>query len=68
VIKWWKRLFESRSLRDLRASRKDLHDNRNEAQKSVSAARLSGKNSYAALKVAERALEMLEKRQKGLKQ
>lgn len=68
MIGWWKRLFESQSLKALRASRKDLHDNKNEMQKSVATARQSGKKSSEALKVAERALQMLENRQNGLKQ
>jgi hypothetical protein len=61
VIGWLKRMFESRSHKELRASRRDLHDNKNEMQRSIATARQSGKKSSVALKVAEQALKMLEK-------
>jgi hypothetical protein len=59
-----KRLFESPSKKNLRASRKDLHDNRHEMQRSISTAMESGRKSTKALKVAEQALRTLEKHQK----
>jgi hypothetical protein len=63
VIGWIKRLFESESHKELRRSRKDLHDNRNEMQRSIATARQSGKKSSVALKVAEHALKRLEQRE-----
>jgi hypothetical protein len=63
VIGWIKGLFESESHKQLKRSRKDLHENRNEMQKSIATARLSGKKSFVALKVAENALKQLEKTQ-----
>jgi hypothetical protein len=61
VIGWIKKLFESESHKKLLRARKDLHDNRNEMQRSIATARQSGKKSSVALKVAEDALKMLEK-------
>jgi hypothetical protein len=61
VIDWLKSLFESESHKELKRSRKDLHDNRNEMQRSIATARQSGKKSSVALKVAEQALKTLEK-------
>jgi hypothetical protein len=63
VIGWLKGLFESESHKELKRSRKDLHDNRNEMQRSIATARLSGRKSSVALKVAEQALKQLEKAQ-----
>jgi hypothetical protein len=56
VIGWLKRMFESESRRTLRESRKYLHENRNEMQKSIATSRQSGKKSSEALRVAEHAL------------
>jgi hypothetical protein len=61
VIGWIKRLFESESHKKFQRARKDLHDNRNEMQRSIATARQSGKKSSVALKVAEHALKTLEK-------
>jgi hypothetical protein len=63
VIGWIKSLFETESHKELRRSRKDLHDNRNEMQRSIATARQSSRKSYVALKVAEHALKQLEKNQ-----
>jgi hypothetical protein len=63
VIDWLKSLFESESHKELKRSRKDLHDNRNVMQRSIATARLSGRKSSVALKVAENALKQLEKTQ-----
>jgi hypothetical protein len=61
VIDWLKRLFEGESHKKFKQARKDLHDNKNEMQRSIATARQSGKKSSMALKVAENALKMLEK-------
>jgi hypothetical protein len=61
VIGWLKSLFESESHKKLKQARVDLHDNRNEMQRSIATARQSGKKSSVALKVAEHALKTLEK-------
>lgn len=60
MIDWLKSLFESESHKAFKRARKDLHDNRNEMQRSIATARQSGKKSSVALKVAEQALKMLE--------
>lgn len=61
MIGWIKSLFEGESHKEFKRARKDLHDNRNEMQKSIATARLSRRKSSVALKVAENALKMLEK-------
>jgi uncharacterized protein YukE len=61
VIGWVKRLFEGESHKKFKEARKDLHDNRNEMQRSIATARQSGKKSSVALKVAEQALKTLER-------
>jgi hypothetical protein len=61
VIGWIKSLFEGESHKKFKQARKDLHDNKNEMQRSIATARQSGKKSSMALKVAENALKMLEK-------
>jgi isoaspartyl peptidase/L-asparaginase-like protein (Ntn-hydrolase superfamily) len=68
VIAWLKSLFESEAKKQLRASRKDLHNNRQEMQRSISTAMESGRKSSKALDVAERALRMLEKNRNEQKQ
>jgi isoaspartyl peptidase/L-asparaginase-like protein (Ntn-hydrolase superfamily) len=65
---WIKSLFESRSHKQWRASRKDLHENRQEMQRSISTAMESNRKSSKALDVAERALRMLEKNRNEQKQ
>lgn len=68
MIGWLKRLFETGSRKKLRESRKDLHDNKAEMQRSISVAMDSRRKSSAALKVAEHALKLLEEHRNGLKQ
>lgn len=68
IFGWLKKLFESPSHKYLRASRKDLHENKNEMQKSIATARQSGKKSSEALQVAQHALRMLEKHRNEQKQ
>jgi hypothetical protein len=65
VISWLKHLFESQSYRNFRESRKDLHENRHEMQRSVSAAMETNRQSSKALKIAEQALKKLEKHRDG---
>jgi hypothetical protein len=61
VIDWLKRLLEGESHKKFTQARKDLHDNRNEMQRSIASAKQSGKKSSVALKVAEQALKTLER-------
>jgi uncharacterized protein YukE len=61
VIDWLKSLFEGESHKKFKEARKDLHDNRNEMQRSIASAKQSGKKSSAALKVAEHALKTLKR-------
>lgn len=68
MIGWLKHLFESGSKKKLRASRNDLHLNRQEMQRSISTAMESRRKSSQALKVAENALKLLEKHRDGLKE
>jgi hypothetical protein len=63
VIGWLKSLFEGESHKKFKRARKDLHDSKNEMQRSIATARQSGKKSSQALKVAENALKTLEKRE-----
>jgi hypothetical protein len=65
---WIKRLFESGSHKKFRAARKDLHENRQEMQRSISTAMESNRKSAKALKVAENALKVLEKHRNGIEQ
>lgn len=68
MIGWLKHLFESESSKKLRESRKELHDNKHEMQRSISVAMDSRRKSSAALKIAESALKTLEKHRDGLKE
>jgi hypothetical protein len=61
VIAWLKRLFESRSHKEFKLARKDLHENRQEMQRAISSAMESRRKVSVALKVAEHALKTLEK-------
>jgi hypothetical protein len=63
VIDWFKTLFEGESHKKFKQARKNLHENRHEMQRSISAAMESGRKSSKALKVAENALRQLEKHQ-----
>jgi isoaspartyl peptidase/L-asparaginase-like protein (Ntn-hydrolase superfamily) len=65
---WVKSLFEGKSYKQFRASRRDLHENRQEMQRSISTAMEAGWKSSKALDVAERALRMLEKNRNEHKQ
>jgi hypothetical protein len=68
VIGWIKRIFEGGSYKKFRESRKELHENRREMQRSISAAMEVGRQSSKALKIAENALKTLEKHRDGLKE